>query len=104
MKNLLIYRTTPLQIGKSPAELLMNRKLRTNLPINGDLLTPHTAKEVVKEKQKQKERQRQYYNKGTTALKPLKTGDRVKLRRYNDGLWSQDGTIVQEVDSPLTHH
>ena len=47
MKNLLIYRTTPLQIGKSPAELLMNRKFRSNLPINGDLLTPYTAKEVV---------------------------------------------------------
>ena len=47
MKNLLIYRTTPLQIDKSPAELLMNRKLRSNLPINGDLLTPYTAKEVV---------------------------------------------------------
>ena len=25
MKNLLIYRTSPLQIGKSPADLLMNR-------------------------------------------------------------------------------
>ena len=36
MKNLLIYRTTPLQIGMSPAELLMNRKLWSNLPINGD--------------------------------------------------------------------
>ena len=52
MKNLLKYRTTPLQIGTSPEELLVNRKLRSNLPINGDLLTPHTAKEVVKEKQK----------------------------------------------------
>ena len=60
-------------------------------------MTPHAAKEVVKEKQKQKKRQRQYYNKGTTPLKPLKTGDMVKLRSYKDGLWSQDGTIVQEV-------
>ena len=78
MKNLLIYRTTPLQIDKSPAELPMNRKLRSNLPIKGDLLTPHTAKEVIKEKQK--ERQRHYYYKGTTSLKPLMTCDRVNLR------------------------
>jgi len=37
---LLCYRTTPLQNGYSPAELLMGRKLRSNLPMLPTNLTP----------------------------------------------------------------
>ena len=34
--GLLAYRATPLSCGKSPAEILYNRKLRTYLPILED--------------------------------------------------------------------
>ena len=37
---LLTYRVTPLQIGYSPAELLMNRKLRTTVPISREQRAP----------------------------------------------------------------
>ena len=39
---LLAYRTTPLQCSYSPAELLMNRQLRTTVPI-----TPHQLRPIV---------------------------------------------------------
>ena len=37
---LLTYRATPLQCGFSPSELLMARKLRTNIPMTRELLKP----------------------------------------------------------------
>ncbi len=37
---LLVYRTTPLKNGYSPAELLMNRKLRTTVPITREMRKP----------------------------------------------------------------
>ena len=37
---LLAYRSTPLQNGYSPGELLMSRKLRTTIPITSDQLPP----------------------------------------------------------------
>ena len=39
---MLIYRSTPLQNGYSPGELLMGRKLRTTLPILPNQLEPST--------------------------------------------------------------
>ena len=50
---LLSYRDTPLENGYSPAELLMGRKLRTNLPIEPSQLKPKLLdQEKVKEKEK----------------------------------------------------
>ncbi|XP_062509596.1 uncharacterized protein LOC134185746 [Corticium candelabrum] len=37
---ILAYRSTPLRNGYSSAELLMNRRLRSNIPIIRDLLKP----------------------------------------------------------------
>lgn len=46
LKNLMIYRSAPLQNGLSPAQMLMGRRIRTNLPIHEDLLTPRGAHKV----------------------------------------------------------
>uniref|UniRef100_A0AAV2M0U9 Uncharacterized protein n=1 Tax=Knipowitschia caucasica TaxID=637954 RepID=A0AAV2M0U9_KNICA len=45
-KSLLIYRSTPLQNGLSPAHMLMGRRIRSNLPVSEDLLTPKGASKV----------------------------------------------------------
>lgn len=37
---ILAYRTTPTEIGYSPAELLMSRKLRTTVPLLPELRKP----------------------------------------------------------------
>lgn len=61
---LLHYRTTPVFENISPSEILMSRKLRTNIIITKNQLKPKIAKEynevVIKEKQKL---QQTYYNK-----------------------------------------
>ncbi|TWW61296.1 hypothetical protein D4764_05G0013860 [Takifugu flavidus] len=56
-KSLLIYRSTPLQNGLSPAQMLMGRRIRSNLPVCEDLLTPKGASRIRKSKEGQKEKQ-----------------------------------------------
>ncbi len=98
---LLAYRTTPLQNGYSPFQLLMNRRLRSTLP-----LTTYMLKEVpdLKNLKTNEESYRQkykvYYNKRHKAvpLTPLKVGDPVwiiDLKRH--------GTIVQASDNPRSY-
>ena len=50
---MLTYRDTPLENGYSPAELLMSRKLSTNLPIKLSQLKPKLLdSEEVKDKER----------------------------------------------------
>ena len=74
---LLTYRSTPLQTGLSPSELLMGRRLRTQLPVLAKLLTPRDLKreseEVVRKEEVYRSNQRQSFNqrhraKGTPGL------------------------------------
>lgn len=72
---LLAYRSTPLENGYSPAELLMGHKLRTTVPVALTQLVPHLPNfSKLKEKKKQlRERQRKNFNHHHRAvnLKPL---------------------------------
>ena len=50
--SLLTYRSTPLQNGQSPSELLMGRRLRTQLPVLPSTLKPKSQDlERVREKE-----------------------------------------------------
>ena len=54
-KALLNYRNTPLEgIGLSPAQLLMDRRLKISLPTHADLLKTRGAQEVKEHVQKRK--------------------------------------------------
>ena len=46
-KSLLIYRSAPLQNGQSPAQMLMGRRIHTNLPMHDHLLKPKGAVKVT---------------------------------------------------------
>ena len=61
---LLMYRTTPLQNGSSPAELLMSRKLQTKVPVFPTTLKPSTPDfdSLAKKEAAYKERQRNNCN------------------------------------------
>ena len=80
---LLAYRTTPLQNGYSPSELLMSRRLRSTVPISlkqrmpekPDMAMVRNRDEEIKEKQKRNFDRRHR----STELPPLSPGDLVWL-------------------------
>ena len=78
---ILAYRTTPTEIGYSPAELLMSRKLRTTVPLLPELRKPVTVDpSLVAEKDaKLKARQKRNFDErhGTREVSPLHHGDTV---------------------------
>ena len=97
-----IYRSTPLEHGKSPAELLFNRRIRSNLPIAKVLLGTLTksSNSTKKMKNELKRRQKANYDKKTAFLAPLKVGDPVRVQNMdkpttNKPLWSQKGVILE---------
>ena len=96
-----VYRNTPLEQGRSPAELLFNRKIRSNLPVVKTLLKPQKPSSEVKEKKKSlKQRQKRNYDKTTATLQPLNQGDTVRLQNMekpstNKPRWSQKGVVVK---------
>ena len=94
---LLVYRSTPLENGYSPAELLMGRQLRSNIPGVPMQFIPclpnHT---LVRRKEEQiRERHQRNFNQhhGARDLEPLKTGNFVWVTDKKS-----EGTIVRETD------
>ena len=80
-KGLLAYRTAALDGGPSPAELLMGRKLKTDIPILGNQLEPAPSKIKAYRRQlaEKQEKTKVAYNKfhRTKSLPDLKGGDEV---------------------------
>ncbi len=87
-KSLMIYRSAPLQNGLSPAQMLMGRRIRTNLPIHQDLLTPAGANRINEAKQQLKNKQKENYDKKAKTLRKLKPGDRVRILNHATGTWT----------------
>ena len=88
---LMVYRNTPLDSGKSPAELLFNRTLRTNLPKGESKGT----EEDFRQKDKQlKERQKKQSDRRRRAkqLEKLKAGDEVWVKT-NDKEKGEKGIV-----------
>lgn len=89
---LLNYRASPLECGLSPAELLMNRKLRSTLPSYSEQkMRPKLKKRLQRQKMKQKS----FYDRTAKPLPPLSSNDTV---RVEDPVgWRTKATVLQEV-------
>ena len=98
---LLAYRSSPLKLGYSPAELLMGRNLRTTLPTANSHFKAHTPDEdaVKKRDKKLKESQRKNYNHRHRAKeqRSLITGDLVWIIDLQ-----RQGTIIRD-ESPRSY-
>ena len=98
---LLAYRTTPLENGYSPAQLLMSRNLRTTLPVTREWRRPKVvAPSQLEEKEKHlKERQKRNFDQRHRArdLPRLEPGDAVWVPDRDSS-----GTVVEET-APRSH-
>ena len=94
--GILEYRTTPLEAGYSPAQLLQGRQLRTTLPTLPRQLEPkpinHTEAKLKLERAKQLEKRN--YDKGSRPLPPVKVGQNVHIQN-NDNSW-KPGVVIGE--------
>ena len=92
--TLLAYRSTPLKLGYSPAELLMGRALRTTIPIPLKQLQPKlpNSKKLRMKDKEMKIKQKENYHKRckTSEQHILEPGDEV---------WISDQGVSGEVEN-----
>lgn len=81
------YRASPLENGLPPAEMLMNRKLRTKLPSAKHQKLQITLKYA-------NEKQMKHYNRTAKPLSPLAQEEVVRVRC--DGQWGPLAKVVKE--------
>ena len=99
---LLEYRNTPISVmALSPSQLLMSRRLRSNLPMTETLLISQVSETAREQLQKRQQKQVQYYNRGTRPLLPLSQGDVV---RYKTGSKWQPAVIVSKHTAPRSYN
>jgi hypothetical protein len=95
--GLMIYRSTPLADGKSPAELLFKRKIRTNLPMLH--LQSKNKDEIMSQVQSKRKQKQAYDRKGVKELTSLRPNQSVRVK-VNDGKgakWQMRARVVKEV-------
>ncbi|XP_033643379.1 uncharacterized protein LOC117303321 [Asterias rubens] len=100
--SLLMYRSSPLQNGLSPSELLMGRKLKTTLPILPSNLHPKAQQDQTIRQKEEAYRTKQQHNfnlrhraKTLTTLHP---GDSVWIRDQN-----RQETILAKSSQPRSY-
>ena len=102
---LMIYRATPVKsTGYSPAEIMMNRQIRTTLPslprsANAERYDPV----VVKERDAASKLKAEYFFNRRHSASPLPTlqpGDTVRIKTDKEKEWSDEATVVGEAESP----
>lgn len=99
---LLAYRTSPLESGYSPSELLFGRKLRTNIPTHPSSLEPKwpDLKKFREKDRELKERQKRNHDSRHKAvdLPELQQGEEVwitDLKRY--------GKVIKMTEEPRSY-
>ena len=99
---LLTYRSTPLQNGLSPSELLMGRRLRTQLPVLPMTLVPSVPNhsKVRGKEDAYRSAQENSFNRRHSAreLPTLRPGDPVWIRDQK-----RTGQIVEKTHSPRSY-
>ena len=99
--GLLEYLNSPLTgIEYSPSQLLMNRRTRTQLPINEDLLKPVVPVGAYEQMKTNKQRQKFYYDRTAKTLPPLQPNEVARMHKNN--IW-QKVQVKNETAAPRSY-
>ena len=100
--SLLEYRSTPIDGVGSPAQLLMNRHLRSRVPQMSSQLKPRVPgpHEVKKKLNLKQQKQKFYYDRQSKPLPKIHEGDRVRVRMK--GLW-KPGVVTHKEVTPRSY-
>ena len=102
---MLDYRNSPLEnIGLSPAQLHLGRRLKSNLPASAAALKPAVDTSLVQKGHVNRQNKQQYYyNKqfAGKSLKNLNPGDTVMIDKY--GQKFVPGTVVKKHSTPRSY-
>ena len=102
-KVMLDYRNTPLDIGLSPAQLFLIRKLKTSLPTSAPLLKSlgMDTKEIKAVLKSRQLKNKTHYDKHAGhGLEPLKAGDPVFVDTERS--W-KPGQVLEHYSSPRSY-
>ena len=102
---LLEYRTTPISdCGKSPAQLLMSRRLRSILPstpasLQPVLVNPEDIQLRFEEKQ---DKQKTVYDRNARTRISISVGDQILMRKNSGGY--QNAVVTEKTDAPRSYN
>ena len=100
--SILEYRNNTLDsVKKSPAQLLMSRRLKSLLPTTSTLLQPQVAENVAKELRSRQQIQKKYYDIGSRVLSSLHKGEVARMQRQ--GKWVQVTVVGQHDGTPRSY-
>ena len=107
MLALLCYRNTPLEgIGQSPAQLLMNRRLRGPLPAKVQLMAPSATSSVHAQLRQRQIKQKMYYDQHASdnSKACLQSGQAVRFRAPGGDAWRLGVISDKAPDSPRRYN
>ncbi|KAK3729211.1 hypothetical protein QZH41_012258 [Actinostola sp. cb2023] len=89
----------------SPAQALMNRTLRSTLPVTPQRLTPslfdHT--EFITRRQVEQKRQKEYYDRSAQPqLPPLQEEEEVRMKKTPESPW-KPATVISKYQTPRSY-
>lgn len=103
--SLLEYRNSPLEgIDLSPAQLLLNRKLKTNIPVKIELLQPemYDKEKLLSDMMKNKEKQENYFNKTSRERNHNELSNAKYLYVLYKGTWMKCENLGK-ADTPRSY-
>ncbi|XP_041867384.1 uncharacterized protein K02A2.6-like [Melanotaenia boesemani] len=100
---ILEHRNTPVDGFKSPAQLLMSRRLRSVLPVTNQHLKPRVTswKRVQQTRKKKQTTQKLYYDRCAKPLSILQRGDNIRYQQET-GLW-KPAVIIQPAETDRSY-
>ncbi len=104
-KALLAYRNTNIEeVGLSPAQMFMGRRLKTDIPATSPMLAPQTSPEIkMRLEVRQAKQKLQFEKRSGDELKPLNEGDTVVMRKAGNRSPWIPAAVTGKHDSPRSY-